>query len=88
MSKLLDILKQSKETIEEKQILRQAKQAAINTQQEILDLQTQIENHEEKIDNVLTASPFSASKLYAVRTEKELLERKLEGLKKIQTELF
>lgn len=88
MSKLIEILKQSKENGEQKQFERQAKQAHINTQQEILDIQNQVETQDQKIEQALLANPFSASKLYEARTCKELLTRKLSALQEIQKELF
>lgn len=88
MSKLIDILKSSKENGEAKQLDRQAKQANINTQQEILDIQNQIEQSDAKIEQVILANPFSASKLYEARMNKELLERKLKAINEILKELF
>ena len=88
MSKLIDILKKSKENPEGGQLERRSKQASINTQQEVLDIQSQIESQDAKIEQVLIANPFSASKLYEARMNKELLERKLKAINEIQVELF
>jgi len=88
MSKLLDFLKSLKATGEEKQLERQAKQGGINTQQEILDVQNQLDQQDQKIDQALSANPFSASKLYEVRIHKQLLQKKLDGLNEIYKELF
>lgn len=88
MTKLIDILKSSKENGEAKQFERQAKQANINTQQEVLDIQSQIELADAAIEKVLVANPFSASKLYEARMNKELLERKSKAINDILKELF
>lgn len=86
--KLIDILSVSKETNEKEATLTQVKQAHINTQQEILDLQGQLNKQDSVITAALQNNPFSATKLYVARKEKSLLELKLKGLEDILSELF
>lgn len=86
--KLIDILSVSKETKENEAISTQVKQAHINTQQEILDLQGQLNKQDAVINSALSKNPFSATVLYAARKEKALLEMKLKGLEDILSELF
>jgi len=86
--KLIDILRGAKETNEETALVAQTKQGHINTQQEILDLEGKLHAQETVINAALQSNPFSASKLYAARKEKQLLELKLQALKEILTELF
>ena len=78
----------SKETNEVVALVAQAKQAHINTQQEILDLEGKLHGTDAVINATLQANPFSASKLYTARKEKQLLELKLDALKAILIELF
>lgn len=87
-TKLIDILRNAKETNEETTLKARAKQANINTQQEILNLEGQIHAQDGVINSALQANPFSASKLYEARKMKELMERKLAALKEIEKELF
>jgi len=87
-AKLIDILSASKETKENEAISMQVKQAHINTQQEILDLQGQLNKQDAVINVALCKNPFSATGLYVARKEKSLLEMKLKGLEDILSELF
>lgn len=86
--KLIDILRQSKETSEEIAITAQAEQGNINTQQEILDIKGKINAQTGLINAALNCNPFSATMVFAARKEKQLLEMKLKGLQDIQAELF
>ncbi len=84
--KLIDIRKNSKD--EQTVLEAEIQQANINTQQEILDLKLQINKQQQVTTAALLANPFSASKVYALRKEEELLQRKLNALEEILAELF
>ncbi len=86
--KLIDILKVSEETNASQALIDHVDQASINTQQEILNIRSQVNASNDIIRAALQANPFSASALYKARKEKQLLEMKLEGIKEIQAELF
>jgi len=86
--KLIDILRNAKDSNEETALVAQSAQASINTQQEILNLQGQINQQNAVISLAIQAPSFSAAKVYAARRDMELLEVKLAGIQGIFAELF
>lgn len=86
--KLIDILNASEEANASAALVSHVTQANINTQQEILNVQSQLTAYDSVITEALQANPFSASALYKARKEKQLLEMKLDALKAILAELF
>lgn len=86
--KLIEVLRNSKTTNEEAALVHQSKQAHINTKQEILDFESKLNSQDQVIEAAITANPFSASKLYVARMEKELMQRKYDALVAIEKELF
>lgn len=86
--KLIDILRGALVTNEENALIAQSEQGNINTQQEILDLKGKIIAQDAAINASYQNNPFSATKVFVARKEKQLLENKLAELQKIQAEMF
>lgn len=86
--KLADYVKAARESKEEFDIEVHVEESAINTDTEILAIKKELNQYNTKIKEAITATPFSASKLYEVRMKKELLERKYKAIIEIKKELF